>query len=309
MPSLNYHHLLYFWTVAKEGTIARAAEVLALAQPTISGQVKALEGALGEQLFARSGRNLKLTETGELVYHYADEIFSLGQEMVSTLEGRPSGQPRRLRVGISHVLPKTVACRILAPVFGGRPEIQLKCQQDDTDALLSELVTRGYDLVLVDRAITGVSPTKVYNHLLGESGISFFATQDVARICHGAFPALLNGAPLLAQGPGSPLRIALDQWFERSRLEPQIVAEFSDTALIKEFGRQGMGIFAAPTAVEKELVADHRVVVLGRTDEVTERYYAVTAERRVQPPGVELILERARATLFAPERLASVAAL
>lgn len=300
MPSLNYHHLLYFWAVAKQGTIARASEVLGLAQPTISGQIKALEASLGEQLFARRGRNLHMTETGELVFRYADAIFSLGEEMMGTLEGRPSGQPRRLNVGISDAIPKMVAHRVLSPVLQESPPVRLQCQRGPSELIFDELLGRKYDLVLADRPITVRAQTKVFNHLLGESGVSFFAAANIAASLTGPFPGCLDGAPFLIQASGTPLRMGLDQWFDASGVVPDVRGEFTDTALMKEFGRNGGGVFAISSAVEREVVEEMDVQQLGRTTAVVERFYMVSAERKVEPPGIRAILERARSTIFAP---------
>lgn len=298
MPSLNYHHLLYFWAVAKEGTIARAAEVLGLAQPTISGQIKALEASLGEQLFARRGRNLHMTETGELVFRYADAIFTLGEEMVGTLEGRPSGQARRLNVGISDAIPKMVAHRVLSPVFEESPPIRLQCQRGPSEVIFDELLGRKYDLVLADRPITVRASTKVFNHLLGESGVSFFASAAIASDLKGSFPGCLDSAPFLIQASGTPLRMGLDQWFDGVGVVPDIRGEFTDTALMKEFGRNGGGVFAISSAVEREVVDEMDVLQLGRTDAVVERFYMVSAERKVEPPGLQSIVDRARTNVF-----------
>ena len=298
MPSLNYHHLLYFWMVAKEGTIARAAEVLDLAQPTISGQIKALESSLGERLFARSGRTLRLTETGELVFRYADEIFGLGREMMAALEGRPTGQPQRLMVGVSDALPKVVTHRILAPALELTPAVNLVCREDRADRLLAELTTQGFDLVLTDQPASGPTRVKVYNHQLGETGVSFFAPPSLVERAQRDFPRSLDGLAFLMPASGSPLRRSLEQWFDARDVRPEVVGEFDDSALMKEFGRNGAGVFPGPTAVEREISREHEVSIVGRTDHVVERFYALTTERRIQPPALPLIIERARSQLF-----------
>lgn len=298
MPSLNYHHLLYFWMVAKEGTIARAAEVLDLAQPTISGQIKALESSLGERLFTRSGRTLRMTETGELVFRYADEIFSLGREMLASLQGRPTGQSQRLAVGISDAFPKVVTHRVLAPALGLEPQVHLVCRQDRTDRLLAELSVQGLDLVLSDQAITGETRVKIFNHLLGETGITFFIPPVLRENQRSDFPYCLNELPVLLPPIGTPLRSSLEQWFDTNDINPEVVAECSDTALMKEFGRNGAGVFPGPSAVESEICREHGVLVLGRAHDVVERFYAVTVERRFEPPAVSLIVESARSRIF-----------
>jgi LysR family transcriptional activator of nhaA len=298
MPSLNYHHLLYFWMVAKEGTIARAAEVLDLAQPTISGQVKALEAALGERLFARSGRTLKLTEAGELVFRYADEIFGLGREMMAALQGRPTGQPHRLMVGISDAVPKVITHRILSPALEMSPPINLVCKEMPPEQLITELTTQALDLVLSDQPVSGMTDIKTYNHLLGETTISFFAPPGLLEPPAGVFPQLLEATPFLMPAAGSPLRRSLEVWFERHGVRPRVVGEFEDSALMKEFGRNGAGVFPGPSAVENVIMQEQGVHVVGRTREITERFYAITAERRVEPPALPVIIETARARIF-----------
>ncbi len=298
MPSLNYHHLLYFWTVAKEGTIARAAEVLELAQPTISGQIKALEASLGERLFARAGRNLRLTETGKIVFHYADEIFGLGRELMAALEGHPSGQPKRLYVGISDAIPKILSHRVLAPALETDPPIHVICKEDRPDRLLAELMVQRIDLILSDQPVSGPTEVKTYNHLLGETGVSFFAPPSLAYAARVGFPGSMAQIPFLMPGAGTPLRRSLEQWFDGAGVRPRVVGEFEDSALMKEFGRNGAGVFPGPTALATEICQENQVEVIGSVPEIVERFYAVTAKRRVEPPGLTAIVETARAQLF-----------
>lgn len=298
MEWLNYHHLLYFWLVAREGTIARASQVLRLAQPTISGQIRALEQALGEKLFERKGRRLALTDVGRVVYEYADEIFSLGRELQQALKGHAGTRPARLRVGVSDVVPKLVAYRLLAPALVGDGAVQLTCTEDKTERLLAELSTHEIDLVLSDAPVGAGATVRAFNHLLGECGVSFFATPKLAERHPGRFPQRLEGAPLLLPLSSTQLRRGLDRFLEAAGVTPRIVAEFEDSALMKVFGEQGEGVFPGPTVIEKEIREHYGVVVVGRTEEIRERYYAITVERRIKHAAVQAISDAARAKLF-----------
>lgn len=298
MEWLNYHHLLYFWAVAKHGSVARASQELKLAQPTLSGQVRSLENALGEKLFKRAGRGLALTETGALVFGYADEIFGLGRELTDTLKGRPTGRPQRLLVGISDVLPKLVTQRLLEPALRMDPPTQLVCREDKTERLLGELSMHGYDLVLADSPVTGSVRVRAFNHLLGECGVTAFATKTLADRYRRSFPRSLDGAPVLLPTDNTLLRRSLEQWLDALGVRPRVVAEFEDSALLKVFGQSGEGIFFGPTAIEAEICRQYEVVSLGRVAEVRERFYAITVERRIKHPAAIAICEAARAQMF-----------
>lgn len=298
MEWVNYHHLLYFRTVAREGSITRASKVLLLAQPTISGQIRALEETLGEKLFARQGRNLVLTEFGRVVYRYADEIFSLGQEMTDVLKGRPSGRPSRLAVGIADLLPKLVVYRILAPATELTEAVQLVCHEDKPEHLVSALQMHGLDLVLTDAPITAAGRIKVYNHLLGSSGITVFGTADDAARLKKKFPQCLDGASILLPLENSLLRRSLDLWFSQNDIRPKVVGEFQDSALSKTFAASGAGLCFAPTVVERDVKNVYKLSVIGHIDEVQEKFYAVSVERRFKNPAVTAILEQARQKLF-----------
>jgi LysR family transcriptional activator of nhaA len=295
---LNYHHLLYFWTVAREGSIARASESLRLAPPTVTGQIRALEAALGEKLFQRVGRGLILTETGRLVYRYAAEIFGLGRELTEVLRGRPAGRPARLMVGVSDLLPKLIAFRLLEPALSMPHQPQIVCYEDRPESLLADLSTFGLDLVLTDAPVNPSVRVRAFSHLLGTCGVSFFASRELAAKHRRKFPASLNGAPFLMPLENSVLRRNLEQWFDSIGVRPQTVGEFQDSALAQVFGQAGAGIFAAPTAIETEIRRRVGLTVLGRTDAVTERYYAISVERKLKHPAVVRICETARAKLF-----------
>jgi len=295
---LNYHHLHYFWVVAREGTITRAGALLRLAQPTISGQLHALEASLGEKLFERRGRTLQLTEVGHVVYRYAEEIFGLGRELQDTLKGRPTGRPMRVAIGIADSVPKLIAYRLLEPALRLTPPVQLACTEDKTERLLAELSVRGLDLVLTDTPIGAGGGVRAFNHALGDSGVSFFGTAGLRRRHPGRFPACLDGAPLLVPTTSAQLRRDLDRWLEASGVRPRIVAEFEDGALMKMFGQRGEGFFPGPTVIEKEIKQGYGVSVVGRTAEFKERFFAITVERRIKHPAVAAITETARARLF-----------
>lgn len=298
MDWLNYHHLLYFWMVAKEGTVTAAAAQLRLSQPTVSGQIRQLEDALGEKLFDRVGRRLELTEVGTVVYRYADEIFGLGKEMMETLKGLPSGRPSRLQVGISDLVPKLISHRLLEPALRAEPAVQIVCREDKTERLLAELAIHGLDLVIADSPIGGQARVRAYNHLLGECGISFYGARALREEVEREFPRSLHGRAVLLPTENNVLRRALDHWFEELRIRPRVVAEFEDSALMKVFGQHGAGIFPAPSAIESEICNNFGVSVVGRTDEVRERFYAITVERRIKHPAVRAITDMARSRLF-----------
>ena len=298
MEWLNYHHLHYFWMVAKEGTIARACEKLRLAQPTISGQLRQFEESLGEKLFTKSGRNLVLTDTGQVVYRYAEEIFSVGAELQDVLRGRPHGRPARLLVGVSDLMPKWIVFRVLEPVFKMREPIHLICYEDSTDVLLLKLASHSLDMILTDAPVTAPSRARAYNHELGSCGLSFFGTAELAARYRKNFPKSLDGAPFLLPIEGSSMRRSLEQWFDRHQVRPAIAGEFQDSALLKVFGQAGAGIFPVASAVEKDVREHYGSVVIGRTAEIVERFYAVSVERRLKHPAVVAISEAAREFLL-----------
>jgi len=298
MEWLNYHHLLYFWVVAREGSVAKACEVLRLAQPTISGQIRKLERRFGAKLFEKKGRGLELTETGRLVYRFASEIFALGQELDETLKGRPTGRPVRLAVGVADVIPKLVTFRILEPLLRLPETVRLHCREDRPLPLLADLVAGELDLVLADAPPPPSSNVKVFSHLLGECGVSFLGVAALAGKTRRDFPRSLSGKPLLLPTEGTALRRSLDDFFRRHAVTPSAVSEFEDTALLKVFGEAGLGVFAVPSVIEKEATASGGVKVLGRTKEIRERYYAITVERRITHPAVAAVSELARTKLF-----------
>jgi len=298
MEWINYHHLLYFWRVAKLGSIARASAELRLAQPTISGQIRSLEDSLGEKLFRKSGRNLVLTEFGQLVYGYAESIFAIGRELMDVLEGKPAGGVLRLSVGIADVLPKQVAHRLLEPALSLGQPIQLICHEDKPERLLSELEKRGLDLLLTDTPMPNDSPVRAFNHLLGTSGTSFLAAPALASKYRRGFPHSLDGAPFLLPLQGTAQRAALDRWFESLKIRPRIAGEFQDNALIQVFGQHAAGVFPVSRIIEQAVREDYKVALVGREKTLSERFYAISAERRLKHPAVAAICETARTWLF-----------
>ena len=299
MEWINYHHLLYFWVVAREGGLVSAGKTLRLTHSTLSAQIHALEDQLGEKLFIKVGRKLTLTETGRLVFRYADEIFALGREMVDSVKGRSSGQPLRLDVGIVDVVPKLVVRRLLQPALGLAEPVRLVCYEDSYEKLLADLALHTLDIVISDAPVPSGSSVRAFNHLLGETGVSFFGTRSLVSAHKRGFPGSLHNAPMLLPLENTTLRRSLNQWFDRNDIKPRVAAEFEDSALLKVFGADGIGLFAAPTVVEDEVVAQYGVQVLGRTTEVRERFYAISVERRLKNPAVVAISDAARHELFA----------
>jgi LysR family transcriptional activator of nhaA len=294
MAWLNYHHLLYFHTVAREGTVTKASEVLRLAQPTLSGQIRKLEDTLGEKLFERDGRNLTLTDVGRFVHGYAEQIFSLGEEMLDGLRGLPAGRPSRLLVGIADVVPKLICHRLLKTALEMEDPVELVLHEGKTHDLLAALALRDYDMVLTDAPIGPSVHVKAFNHELGECGVGFFAVPDLARRFRRGFPKSLDSAPMLLPTSNTALRHSLSAWFDSIEVRPSVVAEIEDTALMKVFGQHGAGIFAAPIIIADELRKVQRVHLVGKTDDIRERFYAITVERKIKNPAVAAIAHAAR---------------
>ena len=301
MDWLNYHHLLYFWTVVRRGGVAAAAEELRLAPSTVSVQVRRLEESLSEKLLRKSGRRLALTEMGRLVYGYADEIFSMGREMTEALRGRPTGRAMRLVVGVADVVEKLVAERLIAPALRLPEPVRVVCREASPAQLLGALARHEVDMLLTDTPVGAEVEVRAYNHLLGESGVSFVATPALAAACRRGFPRSLDGRPMLLPTENMAIRRSLDQWLEERQIRPQVVGEFEDGALLREFGTAGHGVFVTPTMVEKALLRAHHLRTVGRTEAVRARVYAVSAERRIKHPGVAAICRTALGAEASPE--------
>lgn len=298
MNQLNFQHLHYFWTVAREGSISKACKLLYLTQPTISAQLRTLERAAGAKLFERVGRHLVLTETGQVVYRYAEEIFSLGRELQETLEGRAPERPRKLVVGIADVLPRTIVYRLLEPVLRLPQPVQLICYDDKTEKLLTRLAVNELDVVLSDVPASPLLKIRAFNHLLGECPVSFIGSDALVAKYRPGFPQSLDGAPFLLPMEGSSLRRALNQWFDGLGIRPTIRGEFGDCDLFEVFGSVGIGIFAIPSVVEESVLQQHRVCVLERIDSIKERFFAISVERRLKHSAVVAITNAARNQLF-----------
>ncbi len=298
MRHLNYSHLQYFWAVAQEGSIVKAAERLHLTPQTISGQLKLLEESVGEPLFERVGRGLVLSDTGHVVLEYADEIFTIGAELADVVRHRKYSGPSVLTVGMVSSMPKLIAERILAPALGGTDGIRLRIHEASLQHLLGELAVHRLDIVLSDQPMPQGLSLRAYNHRLGESGLSFFCRREQVDHYAENFPAALDEAPMLLPGLQTALRRRLDEWFDAHDVAPRIVGEFDDSALLKAFGEAGVGLFAAPTVIENEICRMYGTAVIGRTADITERFYAISPERRIKHPAVARITEVARTDLF-----------
>lgn len=298
MRHLNYNHLLYFWTVAKEGSITKATEVLHLTPQTISGQLKLLEEAVGEPLFTRAGRGLVLTEFGHLVFQYADEIFTLGEELSMRMKTGDAGIPASLNVGITNSIPKLIAMRILQPALNGELPVRLVCREGELESLLGDLAVHQLDMILSDYAVPAGMNVKAFSHSLGASKIAFFAKNTMVKRYSQNFPKTLNGAPMLIPTSNSPVRRGLEDWFEKLDLTPQIVAEFDDSALMKAFGEEGQGLFPSPRVIKQEVEMMYKCREVGAVDSVQESYYAISPERKLKHPVVLNVIENARNTLF-----------
>jgi LysR family transcriptional activator of nhaA len=297
---LNYHHLLYFWQVARRGSIARASEELRLAQQTVGAQIKVLEGVLGEDLFRRDGRRLVLTEVGQTVYRYADEIFSLGRELQETLHGRATGQPLSLTVGITDVVPKAVVYRLLEPALAGPTPLRLTCREDRSfGTFLDELASHRLDLVIADTPATGPNAVKVFSHLLGSCGTTVLASPGrSASFGERPLAEALEGVPLLLSGQSSAAHAAMKHWIEVREARPRIAAEIDDTALLLLLAEEDVGACAIPSVVEAEVCQRYRLVPVARLDEVRHSFYAISAERRLKHPAVVTICEAAPRAMF-----------
>lgn len=299
---LNYHHLYYFWVVAREGSIVRASRELDLSQPTISLQIRELEQSLKQPLFDRVGRRLVLTEAGRMVFSYADEIFGLGRKLVDALESRTSsgvGRAVRMAVGITDAIPKSVARILLQPAMDLRDQpVRLICREDKVDRLLADLAAHRLDVVLSDAPIGSTVHLRGFNHLLGECGVTFFAAPGVAAKVKGPFPKCLEGAPILLPTDNTSMRRSLDLWLDAKRVQPRVVAEFEDSAMMTAFGQSGAGVYPAPSIIAADARRLHGVRAVGSTEDVTERFYAITVEQKLQHPGVLAVCEAARKQIF-----------
>ncbi|KEX92781.1 transcriptional activator NhaR [Pseudomonas umsongensis] len=295
---LNYRQLHYFWVVAKTGSIVRACEQLNLTPQTISGQISLLEQTYGIELFRRVGRQLELTEAGRQTLPYAEQMFQLGGELELMLRAQPNEQQILFRVGVADVVPKSIVYRLIAPTMELTEPLRITCREDKLERLLADLAIQRLDLVISDSPMPSHLDIKGYSQKLGECGISFFATAELAARYGQDFPRSLHGAPLLIPGPETVVRSRLQRWFAEQQIQPQIVGEFDDSALMQAFGQSGSGIFIGPSVIANEVQRQYGVQVIGQTDAVSESFYAISVERKVKHPGIVAITEGARRELF-----------
>jgi len=289
--------LLYFWTIVREGSVTAAAAKLHLSRPTVTGQLRSLERSLGNPLFKQSGRRLVLTAFGETVLNYAEDIFSTGEELLRVVRGGPS-DVQRFVIGVPDEMPKLIVFRLLQPAFNLPERPRLVCREGKRDDLLAELAVHRLDLVLSDAPLDASTNVKAFNHKLGECGVSFFAVAGVAKKLKRNFPTSLNGQEMLMPASTTTLRRLIDRWFEGRGIEPRITAEFEDSALLKVFGQAGGGVFPAPTVIEREVVQQYDVRVIGRVESLRERYFAISVERKIKHPAVVAITTAAREDMF-----------
>lgn len=298
---INYKQLYYFWNVAKYGGVTRAAEQLHLTPQTISGQINELAQSLDATLFLRDGRRLKLTPAGELAFSLADEIFRIGTDLEAQIKGRQVDGGLVLRVGVSDVIPKSIAYRLLAPATRIPEPVRLICFEDRLEQLFADLAIHNIDLIIADRPLHSDVDVKGFSHLLGESATAFYGTPELVQQVREGFPQSLTGAPLLVPGPDSAMRPALERWFSQYNLAPRIKGEFDDSGLMKAFGEGGYGLFPAPKVIEAQAAKQHGVEIAGVTDEVVCRYYAISVERQLRHPAVIAISQSAQNSLFKPK--------
>ncbi len=290
MDWLNYHHLLYFWTVARTGSVTAASEELRLAPSTISGQIHQLEDAFEQKLFRRSGRSLVLTEFGQTVFRYADEIFNMGRELMNFAQGKAVGGPLRVHVGVTEYVPKLVVRKLLEPVLAMSEEVHLVMSEGPTDELIADLVRHHLDIAITDAPVGPESAVRTFNHLLDESEIAFFGTPEAARRLRPDFPRSLDSQDMLLPTSTAVVRRMLEHWFESLGIYPKVVAEFQDAAQLKTFGEIGLGVFPAPMMVAEQIEEQHGVRRLGIANGLKEKFYAVSIEKKERHPAVIALL-------------------
>lgn len=289
MEWLNYHHLRYFWAVAKEGSLTRAAEKMNVSQPSISTQLRLLEQQLGGKLFHKKGRQLALTDTGQTVYGYADEIFSLGRELVSVVQEQPATRVVKLRAGVEDSFPKLLTFEILRPVLDRQPPMHLICHEGKTEDLLAQLAAHRLDMVLTDQPAGSGTKFTVFSHPLGESSVAFCATKALAGRLRRGFPRSLQDAPALLPTQNTSLRCTLEAWFQTCGIRPRVIAEFEDGALMKVAAATGLGVIPVPARALDECRLYFQLEAVGEVKECQERFYLLTAERRIEHPGVAML--------------------
>lgn len=298
MDWLNYHHLYYFWSVARDGSIAKASKTLRLAPPTVSEQIRSLEQSLGVKLFEKKGRSLVLTEAGRLAYEYAEDIFARGQELTDVLSGRTPQRINSFTIGIADAVPKSIAYRLLLPALKLPDPIRLICLEGAPDKLIAQLAVQEIDLVLSDTPLDPSLRIKAYTHLLGQSGISFLAHPKLVKKNNAAFPACLDGIPFLMPADNSDMRRKLEHWLDVQQVRPLVVGEFEDGALAAVFSEAAVGVIATPTATEKQMKEKYGLRVLGRTSDIAASFYTISLDRRLRHPAVIAISDCAHHAIF-----------
>ena len=296
---LNYHHLRYFWTVARKGGVRKAAEELHVSQPSISAQLRLLEHALGEKLFQRTGRNLTLTDAGHIVLSYADEIFAAGRELMSAVKQRPGKRPLRLNIGLTDAFPKLIAFEIFQGAFRSSEPVHIVCREGEIGPLVNRLQAHRLDIVLADEPASSTLKAKTFNHRLGRSGITFCSRPALATKLRRNFPQSLNGSPALLPTENMGMRIALETWFDTHGIRPRVVGEFEDSALMEVCSSGGRGFTAIHTVVERMALKHYGLKVIARVADCGSDFYAITTERRLKHPGAVSITEHAYSELFA----------
>lgn len=289
---LNYRHLYYFWVVAKEGGMARAAARLDMAVQTISAQVHQLEQALGHALLKPAGRGLALTDAGIAAMTHADQIFQLGEQLAAAVHEAATGQGLRLAVGMSDGLPKLIVRHLLQPAVED-PRVRLLCHEDEFDRLLADLALHRLDAVLSDRMPPANPNLRLYGHRLGDAPMDWFVPTSLAKSSRKPFPACLSDLPVLLPTAHAAVRPRLDQWFERNDIRPHVAGEFEDSALLAAFGRSGMGAFPSSRWSRDELLQDKGMRLLGEAPELVEHFYLISAERKIQHPLVARLVAAA----------------
>ncbi len=289
MDWINFHHLRYFWMVAREGGLRQAAEKLHVSPPSISAQIHELEAALGEKLFRRAGRANVLTEAGQIALRYADEIFGLGRELAAAIKQQPNANALRLHVGIADSFPKLVTQQILQPVFAMAQAVHVICREGKVTDLLGQLAAHRLDVVLADEPASGALKMRVFNHPLGDCGVTFCAGSRLAQALRKGFPRSLHQAPALLPAEGTGLRRSVEQWFQSLGIAPRVLAEFEDAALMKVMAADGRGFIPVPTMVVQEAVDRFSLRIIGATEKCREQFFAITADRRIHHPAVAVI--------------------
>lgn len=294
MEWLNYHHLRYFWAVAKEGSLRKASEKLRVSQPSISAQIHELEESLGTQLFVRSGRSNILTDAGQIALRYAEEIFGLGSELVNAIKQRPGVESLRLYVGVSDSFPKLVTNQLLQPVLGMPQNVHVICREGKVEDLLAQLATHRLDIVFADEPASGAFRVRAFNHLLGESPVTFCAAPKLARKLRQNFPQSLHQSPALLPAENTAMRRSLDQWFSAKQIEPKVVAEFEDAALMKVMAADGKGFIPVPKVVLEEALSRYGLQLIGESPDCKDQFYAISAERKIRHPAVAMLTSKAQ---------------